>query len=144
MAPAKMMDNMPPPAAATEGGRRPTDVAAAGGAPNTPQGLSARNGYAAFPDPGPLVISAPGLLTGLLSGGGGGLPPISLPTLPSYPLFVASDPALHPDSSAGAGPNVRRTDSTCNAGLVGTHVRASAAAPNSITASTIAAPATVD
>ena len=51
MARAKMMDNMPPPAAATEGGRRPTDVAAAGGAPNTPEGLSARNGYAAFPDP---------------------------------------------------------------------------------------------
>ena len=29
----------------------PTRLAAAGGAPNTPQGLSARNGYAAFPDP---------------------------------------------------------------------------------------------
>jgi transposase len=33
MAHATMMDTMPPPAAATEGGRRPTDVAAAGGAP---------------------------------------------------------------------------------------------------------------
>ena len=51
MAHAKVMDNMPLPAAATEGGRRPTDVAAAGGAPNTPEGPSARNGYAAFPDP---------------------------------------------------------------------------------------------
>ena len=49
---AKSMDNMPPPAAATEGGRRPTDVAAAGGAPNrTQQGLSARNGHAANPNP---------------------------------------------------------------------------------------------
>lgn len=52
MAHAKSMDNMPPPAAATEGGRRPTDVAAAGGAPNgTQQGLSARNGNAANPNP---------------------------------------------------------------------------------------------
>jgi transposase len=47
----KMMDNLPPPAAATEGGRRPTDVAAAGGAPITPLGVAARNGIAAFPDP---------------------------------------------------------------------------------------------
>ena len=51
MARTQRMDNMPPPAAAAEGGRRPTDVAAAGGAPNTPQGLSPRNGYPALPDP---------------------------------------------------------------------------------------------
>src|SRR5450631_608430 len=52
MAHAKLVDNMPPPAAATEGGRRPTDVAAAGGAPNcTQQGLPARNGNVASPNP---------------------------------------------------------------------------------------------
>jgi transposase len=46
-----MLDNLTPPAAVTEGGRRPTDVAAAGGAPTTPQGLAARNGNAGFPNP---------------------------------------------------------------------------------------------
>ena len=52
MAHAKTMDTMPPPAAATEGGRRPTDVAAAGGAPAcTQQGLPARNGNATLPNP---------------------------------------------------------------------------------------------
>jgi transposase len=52
MAHAKMTDHMPPPAAATEGGRRPTDVAAAGGAPTgTQQGLPARNGHVATPNP---------------------------------------------------------------------------------------------
>ena len=52
MAHAKFMDNMPPPAAATEGGRRPTDVAAAGGTPNgTQQGFPARIGNTTPPNP---------------------------------------------------------------------------------------------
>ena len=38
------------PEARASGPTRP-DVAAAGGAPNNPEGLSARNGYPAFPDP---------------------------------------------------------------------------------------------
>ena len=48
-------------------------------------------GFAALPDPGELVQSAPGLAIGLLSQGAAGLPPIALPTLPEYPLKVVSD-----------------------------------------------------
>lgn len=52
MAHEKAMGSMPPPAAATEGGRRPTDVAAAGGAPAfTQEGLPARNGNPTPPNP---------------------------------------------------------------------------------------------
>ena len=52
MAHAKFMDNMLPPAAVTEGGRRPTDVAAAGGTPNgTQQGFPARIGNTTPPNP---------------------------------------------------------------------------------------------
>ena len=52
MAQDMSMDSMPPPAAATEGGRRPTDVAAAGGAPTfSQQGLSARKGKPNPPNP---------------------------------------------------------------------------------------------
>jgi transposase len=56
MAQAKRMDNKSPPAAATEGGRRPTDVAAAGGAANgTHQGLPAPHGNVTPPNPEVLV-----------------------------------------------------------------------------------------
>jgi len=52
MAHEKTLDSMPPPAAATEGGRRPTDVAAAGGAPAfTQEGLPARKGNSTPPNP---------------------------------------------------------------------------------------------
>jgi len=61
-------------------------------------------GYAAFPDPGALVRSAPGLVVGLLAGGAAGFPPIPLPSLPDYPLAVASNSAGETDVSSGAGP----------------------------------------
>lgn len=67
-------------------------------------------GYAAFPDPGQLVVIAPGLATGLFAGGLAGLPPISLPTLPNYPLFISTDNG-HPDASTGAGPYELRSHS---------------------------------
>lgn len=66
--------------------------------------IGTSRGYAAFPDPGQLVQSAPGLLAGLLGQGGFGLPPISLPTLPGYPLLVASDVNGQQDPSMGEGP----------------------------------------
>jgi hypothetical protein len=53
--------------------------------------IGSSRGYAALPDPGELVQSAPGLAVGLISQGAAGLPPIALPTLPSYPLQVVSD-----------------------------------------------------
>jgi hypothetical protein len=67
--------------------------------------LGNTDGYAALPDPGSLVISVPGLITGLASTGAVGLPPAQLPTLPSYPLAVTSGPTA-PDVSGGAGPYV--------------------------------------
>jgi hypothetical protein len=53
--------------------------------------LGTSRGYAALPDPGELVQSAPGLAVGLLNQGAAGLPPIALPTLPPYPFKVVSD-----------------------------------------------------
>jgi transposase len=51
MARAKTMDNMQMPAAVTEGGRRPTDVTAAGGLPTyTPVGLPPPNGNPSPPN----------------------------------------------------------------------------------------------
>jgi hypothetical protein len=44
------------------------------------------------------------LATGLLASGAAGLPPIHLPPLPNYPLFVASDVNSAPDVSVGSGP----------------------------------------
>jgi hypothetical protein len=57
--------------------------------------LGTSTGYAAFPDPGGLVISAPGLVAGLLQS------PISPP---QYPLFVSSDATTNPSAAVGAGP----------------------------------------
>lgn len=81
--------------------------------------LGNSQGYAAFPDPGPLVISAPGLIAGSLSSEG-----IDIPPLPDYPFFIASDPAQNPDASAGAGPyslhassSTTKSDSQASAGL---------------------------
>ena len=53
--------------------------------------IGTSRGFAALPDPGELVQSAPGLAVGLFGQGAGGLPPIALPTLPEYPLRVVSD-----------------------------------------------------
>jgi hypothetical protein len=67
--------------------------------------LGRSQSYAAFPDPGQLVVNLPGLAAGLLSGGAAGLPPIQLPfPLPSYPLAVSTATPANPDQQVGAGP----------------------------------------
>ena len=66
--------------------------------------LGTSQGFAAFPDPGAFVLSVPGLVAGLLAAGPAGIPPIPLPALPAYPLFVATDAPLTPTASVGAGP----------------------------------------
>ncbi len=65
--------------------------------------IGTSRGFAALPDPGELVQSAPGLAVGLFGQGAGGLPPIALPTLPEYPLRVVSDVggAQHPRLGEG-------------------------------------------
>jgi hypothetical protein len=60
--------------------------------------------FAAFPDPGGVVQSAPGLLSGLLNQGAFGLPPIPLPSLPKYPLLIKTDGTGTRDATLGAGP----------------------------------------
>jgi hypothetical protein len=78
--------------------------------------------YAAFPDPGQTVVSAPTLLQGLLSGGTSGLPPINIPPPPSYPFFVDSEAGTKPSDHIGAGPyslDASSTDSAANAAAVG-------------------------
>ena len=83
-----------------------TDVPMDSGGPTAQASLDSLGtslGYAAFPDPGQFVTTLPGLATGLFSGGAGGLPPIALPPLPGYPLFVASD-SNNPEKSIGSGP----------------------------------------
>jgi hypothetical protein len=81
-------------------------------------------GYAAFPDPGQTVISLPGLAEGLLGTGLAGLPPVSLPQLPSYPFFVQSEAGSEPSDQLGAGPyklsatsNATASDASANGGL---------------------------
>lgn len=65
--------------------------------------IGTSRGFAALPDPGELVQSAPGLAVGLLGQGAAGLPPIALPTLPEYPLKIVSDVggAQHPRLGEG-------------------------------------------
>jgi hypothetical protein len=65
--------------------------------------LSVGQGYAAFPNPGAIIQVAPGLIVGLVNQGVAGLPPIPLPSLPTYPLSVGSND-LKRDAAAGAGP----------------------------------------
>jgi hypothetical protein len=74
--------------------------------------LGNSKGYAAFPDPGSLVVSIPGMMAGLLAGGAGPIPPIEVPTLPAYPFAISSDAAVQPEASGGEGPYVLRTTST--------------------------------
>jgi hypothetical protein len=72
-------------------------------------------GYAAFPDPGPVAVSGPGLATGLIKGGVAGAPPIPLPfTSPDYPLYVQATPGSGRQRS-GSGPYVLSADSTPSA-----------------------------
>lgn len=82
-----------------------TDTPVDGGGPTAQAALSSVGesiGFAAFPDPGGLVISAPGLFAGL-SGA-----PVSPP---EYPLFVSSDSTTRPQASAGAGPYALHAES---------------------------------
>jgi hypothetical protein len=77
--------------------------------------------YAALPDPGSLVNSAPGLGVGLIGQGAGGLPPIPLPPAPPVPLQVTTSVSGKQDATFGVGPYVltaRSTDeeSSANAG----------------------------
>jgi hypothetical protein len=84
-----------------------TDTPVDGGGPTAQvagDSLGSSTGYAAFPDPGQFVLSVPGLALGLLSGGVAGLPPVKLPSLPNYPLFVSSDASTAPQASVGSGP----------------------------------------
>lgn len=60
------------------------------------------DGYAAFPDPGAFIGSAPGLGAGALAG----TPASALPT-PSYPLSVNAS-STSPSASAGTGPQMLR------------------------------------
>jgi len=63
-------------------------------------------GYAAVPDPGPIVIGGPGLLAGVLAGGVPGVvPPTKLPQEPpGYPFYVRSDAGAAPEQKLGSGP----------------------------------------
>jgi hypothetical protein len=75
-----------------------TDTPIDGGGPTAQASLSSVGesiGFAAFPDPGGLVISAPGLIAGLSQA------PVAPP---EYPLFVRSDATTNPSATAGAGP----------------------------------------
>ena len=96
-----------------------TDTPVSSGGP-TAQALrdssGTNQGYAAFPDPGQSLVSVPSLVSGLLAlGGAGGLPPLTLPSLPAYPLYVSSDPAVDPQASAGTGPYHLRATSAASA-----------------------------
>lgn len=71
-------------------------------------------GYAAVPDPGPIVIGGPGLLAGVLAGGVPGVvPPTKLPQEPpGYPFFVHSDAGAAPEQKLGSGPAQLEASST--------------------------------
>jgi hypothetical protein len=59
--------------------------------------LGSATGFAAFPHPGELVITTPGLLAGLFADQG-------IPTVPPYPLAIQSDAVSVPEASLGEGP----------------------------------------
>lgn len=71
-------------------------------------------GYAAVPDPGPIVIGGPGLLAGVLAGGvPGAVPPTKLPQEPpGYPFYVRSDAGAAPEQKLGSGPVQLEASST--------------------------------
>jgi hypothetical protein len=91
----------------TAPGATVTDTPVDGGGPTAQAvatSIGAAQGYAAFPDPGALLVSAPGLASGLLAAGAGGLPPLPIGSLPDYPFAVSSDPTANPDVKVGSGP----------------------------------------
>lgn len=84
-----------------------TDTPLDGGGPTAQasgDSIGTSVGYAAFPDVGEFVLSLPGLVAGLVNAGAAGLPPIPLPTLPDYPLYVRSENPFMPDAQLGSGP----------------------------------------
>ncbi len=74
--------------------------------------IGASTGFAALPNPGDLVLSIPGLASGLLSLGVAGLPPIHIGSLPSYPFSISTNAQNKPDASEGAGPYALSSHST--------------------------------
>ena len=82
-----------------------TDTPAEGGGPTAQvvvESAGTSQGYAAAPDPGPIVIGGPGLLAGVLAGGVPGVvPPTKLPQEPpGYPFYVHSDAGIGPRGEA--------------------------------------------
>lgn len=74
--------------------------------------IGASTGFAALPDPGDLILSVPGLASGLLSLGVAGLPPIHIGSLPSYPFSIATNAQNKADATEGAGPYALSSHST--------------------------------
>lgn len=84
-----------------------TDTPLDGGGPTAQasgDSIGTSVGYASFPDPGEFALSLPGLVAGLVNAGAAGLPPIPLPSLPDYPLYVRSENPFTPDAQLGSGP----------------------------------------
>jgi hypothetical protein len=78
-----------------------TDTPIDGGGPTAQvavDSIGSSTGYAAFPDPGGLAISAPGLIAGLVTS------PHGLPSPPNYPFYVSSDVNGPAEVSQGSGP----------------------------------------
>jgi hypothetical protein len=86
-----------------------TDTPAEGGGPTAQvvvESAGTSQGYAAMPDPGPIVIGGPSLLAGVLAGGVPGVvPPTKLPQEPpGYPFYVHSDAGSAPEANLSHGP----------------------------------------
>ena len=94
-----------------------TDTPAEGGGPTAQvvvESAGTSQGYAAVPDPGPIVIGGPSLLAGVLAGGVPGVvPPTKLPQEPpGYPFYVHSDAGSTPEQKLGSGPVQLEASST--------------------------------
>ena len=86
-----------------------TDTPAEGGGPTAQvvvESAGTSQGYAAVPDPGPIVIGGPALAAGVLAGGVPGvLPPTQPPAPPpAYPFYVSSDAGSTPEANFSQGP----------------------------------------
>jgi hypothetical protein len=95
-----------------------SDVPFDGGGPSTNAVLDTAGtsqALAIFPNPGAAGLSVPGAAAGLLGSGAGGLPPVSLPPLPAYPLQASSDASSVPEATAGEGPYTLRATSSDDA-----------------------------
>ena len=97
-------------------------------------------GYAAVPDPGPIVIGGPGLAAGVLAGGVPGVvPPTKLPQEPpGYPFYVHSDAGAAPEQKLGSGPF--ELDATSTPGASKSSARTGLQAGDSTHAGSYAAP----